>query len=119
MVWVVLRATTNRALCEFSLFAVKRNTRECHSAFFCSAAPKTLLEVPPADPGCSGDAAPLPPRFISKSVLFSGFFRENPYFEQMLGSGPLGSQLAWALLTKILDPPLDTPFQGPTGSPEM
>ncbi len=59
-----------------------------------------------ADPGGPGHS--LPPRFFFKSCSFQALLGENPYFEQMLGSGPLlGSKLHWApILTKILDPRL-------------
>ncbi len=40
-------------------------------------------------------------------MQLSSNFRENPYFDQILGlRAPLGSKLCWAPLTKILDPPL-------------
>ncbi len=43
----------------------------------------------------------------SKPYSFQSILRGNPYFEQILGSGPpLGSKLCWAPLTKILDPRL-------------
>ncbi len=62
---------------------------------------------------CSGGqgalgARPLSPRFIKNRAVFRQFWGKNPYFEQILGSGPpLGSKLRWAPLKKILSPRLD------------
>ncbi len=50
---------------------------------------------------------PLAPMISSKSCSFQVILWEKPYFEQSLGSGPPGSKLHWAPLTKILDPSLD------------
>ncbi len=38
--------------------------------------------------------------------FFFKIMQSSGNFEQILGSGPLGSKLRWAPLTKILDPPL-------------
>ena len=47
-----------------------------------------------------GGWASLAPKIFSKSCSFQAISREKPYFEQILGSGPLGSKLCWAPLTK-------------------
>ena len=40
-----------------------------------------------ADPG-GGPWPTLPPRFLQNHAVFRQFLGENPYFEQILGSGP-------------------------------
>ena len=50
-----------------------------------------------------GGQVPLPPRFFQNHTVFWQFWEENPYFEQILGSGV---KTLLGPLTKILDPPL-------------
>ncbi len=59
--------------------------------------------------GALGAQPPLAPRFFQKSCSFQVILKENPYFEQMLGSGPPPWRQNCCPLTKILDPPL--PFR--------
>ena len=60
------------------------------------------------DPGGLGAWPPLPPDFF-KIMQFSGNFKgKTPILSKLWAQGPLGSKLWWALLTKILDPPLHT-----------
>ena len=66
-----------------------------------------IFQFPVADPGGGpwGPGPPLPPKISPKSGSFQAILRGNPYFKQILGSGPppLGSKLHWVPLTKILD----------------
>ncbi len=86
------------------------NARVCAApiAFFFKCALKNLgklfeeLEyidegVALTDPWGSWGPGPPYPQDLFKIMQFSG------NFEQILGSGPLGSKLCWAFLTKILD----------------
>ena len=60
-----------------------------------------------------GSPPSLPPRFFSKSCSFQAILWENPYFEQILGSGaPWGVKTLLAPLTKILDPSLHSRLDG-------
>ncbi len=60
---------------------------------------------PVADPG--GSRPPLPPRCFFKSCSFQAILRENPYFEQILGSAPPAG------VKTLLGPPDQNP--GPQG----
>ena len=62
----------------------------------------------PADPGGPRGPAPIAPRFFQNHAVFRLFLGKTQYFEQIVGSAPVGVKTLLAPLTKILDPSLSS-----------
>ena len=88
------------------LLLKKKKKRKVKEAFYFCASGKSSLLSSGSREGARGP--PFAPKISSKSCSFQATLRENPNFEQILGSGPpLGVKTPRGLpLTKILDPRL-------------
>ncbi len=77
-----------------------------HLLYWCTI----CAERPPFKPQVDPGERPGPLRCFQNHAVFKAILRGKPYFQQILGSGPPGIKTLLALLTKILDPPLQAPF---------
>ncbi len=55
--------------------------------------------------GCSG--TPRPPRIFQNHAIFRQFEGKLRILSKFWAQNPLGSELSWGPLTKVLDPPME------------
>ncbi len=96
MKWLFFFFNAQATFCSNYVLLDRFCTRGVGTALSDSPRGVILWGGPLSDPG--GAPAPLAPKISKKIMQFSGNFKgKNPFFEQILGSGPpLGSKLCWA-----------------------